>query len=196
MGMFDTIVCKYKLPLPNDPKGYAGSSEFQTKDLHCVLDIYLIDENGQLFVQRRESEWIEGNPKGKSFLEKTGHIKTIRTWLESVNDTCTIEFYDYQHSNNTECDYSITYEAIFDCGKIKSVELIGFEAWSNSERKRKDVEFKEKLRKWDEFRKTRRYKYLLNPYNKCLKFICDFLYKNFNFIATSIRKMHNFLMIK
>lgn len=194
--MYDTIICKYKLPTPDDPKGYTESYNFQTKDFYNALDSYLIDENGQLFIECRETEWVNGNPNGKNFFEKTGHLKTIKTWLEPVNNTCTVEFYDYQHSNDTEYDYSITYKAIFDCGKIKNIELIKFEAWLNLERKQKDIEFREKLQKWDEFKKTRRYKYILNPYNKFLKFICNFLYKKFNFIANQVWKIHNLLMIK
>ena len=37
MGMYDSIICKYPLPMPEDPKGYTGSREFQSKDLDCAL---------------------------------------------------------------------------------------------------------------------------------------------------------------
>ena len=50
--MYDTVICKYPLPMPDDPKGYAGSDDFQTKDLDLALATYIIDENGQLFIHR------------------------------------------------------------------------------------------------------------------------------------------------
>lgn len=182
--------------MPDDPKGYTGSHGFQTKDFDCSLDIYIIDENGQLFIERRETEWVEGDPKAKSLLQKFGYAKTIKTWAEPVNKTCTVQFYDYLNSNNTDHDYWIVYETFITEGKIKCVELINFEATPNGERKKKDIEFFNKLRKWDEFKKTRRYKYLLNPYNKCLKFVCDNLYNFFYSASSRVRRVHNFLMIK
>jgi hypothetical protein len=171
MGMYNSVDCQYPLPMPDDPKGYTGSFGFQTKDFECALDIYIIDKDGQLFIEQRESEWIEGDPNGKNFLEKSGYAKTVKTWLEPLNDTCTIQFYDYSHSNNTDYDYWIVYDAIFINGKLSEVKLTTFEATANSERKKKDTEFHNKLRERDNFRKTRRYKYLFNPYNKCIRFL-------------------------
>ncbi len=37
--MYDDIVCKYPLPLPEDTKGYIPNG-FQTKDLDNALDCY------------------------------------------------------------------------------------------------------------------------------------------------------------
>jgi hypothetical protein len=165
MGMYDSIDCKYELPMPDDPKGYTGSHGFQTKDFECALDVYIIDKDGQLFIERRETEWVEGNPKAQSLLEKFGYAKTIKTWLEPLNRTCTVQFYDHIDSNKTDYDYWIVYEAFFVNGRINCIELINFEAVENSERKKKDKEFQNKLRRWAEFTKTRRYKYLFNPYN-------------------------------
>ena len=72
MGMYDSINCEYPLPMPEDPKGYTGAFGFQTKDFDCALDIYIINKEGQLLVERRETEWVEGNPSGKTFWEKAG----------------------------------------------------------------------------------------------------------------------------
>ena len=194
--MYDTIVCKYPLPIPDDPKGYTGSDDFQTKDLDLSLSNYTIDENGQLFVHRFEGEWEPGNKDADSFIGKLGYFKTTKKWLEQLNTTITVVFYDYQQSNNTDYDYWIVYDAVFIEGKIKDIKLTTFEATPNSERKKKDIEFQNKLRKWDDFRKTRRYKYLLNPYNKILKFICDKAYKALCFLSSRVWRVHNFLMIK
>jgi hypothetical protein len=182
--------------MPDEPKGYTGSHGFQTKDLDCALDIYIIDKDGQLFLEQRETEWVEGNPNGKNFLEKSGYAKTVKTWLEPLNNTCTVQFYDYFSSNNTDYDYWIVYDAVFINGKMTEIKLTTFEAIANSERKQKDIEFQNKLREWDEFRKTRRYKYLLSPYNKALKFIFDKLHKGLSFLSSRVWRVHNFLMIK
>ena len=196
MGMYDNIECKCFLPMPDEPKGYTGSHGFQTKDLDCALDIYIIDKDGQLLLEQRETEWVEGNPSGKNFLEKSGYAKTVKTWLEPLNNTCTVQFYDYFSSNNTDYDYWIVYDAVFINGKVTDIKLNTFEATANSERKQKDIEFQNKLREWDEFRKTRRYKYLLSPYNKILKFIFDKLHKVLSFLSSRVWRVHNFLMIK
>ena len=55
MGMFDTILCKVSLPMPDDPKGYSGSSSFQTKDFDCALDNYIIDENNNLLIVQTDA---------------------------------------------------------------------------------------------------------------------------------------------
>jgi hypothetical protein len=196
MGMYNSVDCQYPLPMPEDPKGYTGSHGFQTKDFECALDVYIIDKDGQLLIERRDTEWIEGDPNGEGFLSKMGHLKTIKTWLEPLTNTCTIQFYDYFSSNNTDYDYWIVYDAVFIEGKMKDITLTTFEATPNSERKKKDIEFHEKMREWGEFRKTRRYKYFLNPYNKIIKFICDKVYKALCFLSSRVWRVHNFLRIK
>ena len=171
MGMFDTMICKYSLPMPDDLKGYIGSDNFQTKDLDLALSLYIIDENGQLFVERHEGEWIEGNKDSKSIFEKMGHFKTTKRWLEQLNITTTVAFYDYQQSDNTDYDYMIEYEAVFIGGKISSVKLINFEANENAKRKISDAEYDRKNKEDYEFRQTWQYKYFVKPYNKTISYI-------------------------
>ena len=168
--MYDSIICKYPLPMPDDPKGYTGSEDFQTKDLDLALSSYDIDENGQLFIHRYEGEWEQGNENSNSPIGKLGYYKITKKWLEQLNSTITIIFYDYQHSQNTDYDYFIEYEAVFVNGKITSVKLITFEAKNNAERKRKDIEFNEKLKKHHEFIKTWKYKYFVKPYNNIISY--------------------------
>lgn len=171
MGMYDTIVCKYPLPVPDDPKGYSGSDDFQTKDLDQSLATYTIDENGQLFIHRYEGEWEPGNKDSDSFIGKLGYFKTTKTWQEQLNTTTTIVFYDYQQSDKTDYDYSIDYEAVFVEGKLSSIKLIKFETHENAARKKKDIEFEEQLKKHREFIKTWKYKYFVRPYNKSISFV-------------------------
>ena len=169
--MYDTIICEYPLPMPDDPKGYTGSHDFQTKDLDLALSSYDIDENGQLFIHRYEGEWIEGNKNSESLFERMSHFKTTKRWLEELNITTTIVFYDYQHSQNTDYDYFIEYEAVFIDGKMTSIKLIKFEAKDNAERKKRDIEFDKKLEKHHEFIKTWKYKYFVKPYNRTISYI-------------------------
>ncbi len=49
MGLFDTVTCEYRLPTPAHQ-----DLEFQTKDLECLLDHYVVTRDGRLI--RRGSE--------------------------------------------------------------------------------------------------------------------------------------------
>ena len=169
--MYDSIVCKYPLPMPDDPKGYTGSDDFQTKDFDQSLATYTIDGNGQLFIHRFEGEWEPGNKDSDSFIGKLGYFKTTKTWQEQLNTTTTIVFYDYIHSENTDYDYLIEYEAVFVVGKITSVKLTEFTATHNAERKKKDEEYDIRLQEHRKFVKTYRYKYFVRPYNQTISFI-------------------------
>ena len=169
--MYDTIICEYPLPMPDDPKGYTGSDDFQTKDFDQSLTTYTIDKNGQLFIHRFEGEWEPGNKDSDSFIGKLGYFKTTKTWQEQLNTTTTIVFYDYIHSENTDYDYLIEYEAVFVVGKITSVKLTEFTATHNAERKKKDEEYDIRLQEHRKFVKTYRYKYFVRPYNQTISFI-------------------------
>ena len=169
--MYDTIICEYPLPMPDDPKGYTGSDDFQTKDFDQSLATYTIDKNGQLFIHRFEGEWEPGNKDSDSFIGKLGYFKTTKTWQEQLNTTTTIVFYDYIHSENTDYDYLIEYEAVFVVGKMTSVKLTEFTATHNAERKKKDEEYEIRLQEHRKFAKTRRYKYFVRPYNQTISFI-------------------------
>ena len=193
--MYNSVDCHYPLPMPEDPKGYTGSHGFQTKDFECALDVYVIDKDGQLLIERRDSEWIEGDPNGKSFLDKMGHVKTIKTWLEPLTNTCTIQFYDFIDSNKTDYDYFITYEAVFINGKISSVKIINFEANENAKRKIRDAEFAKKNKENYQFRQTWQYKYFVKPYNRVISFIFFKTIKVLSFLSTMLYKIERNIRI-
>ena len=188
MGMYDSIICKYPLPMPEDPKGYTGSREFQSKDLDCALSVYEIREDGSIWEEERETERVPGNKNGKSFWDKIGHLKTVKTWYEPrcLNDF--INIYDYQQNNDGDYDYDIEYSIRFENGKIVDVKIINFEAIDNASRKKLHEENEQTWRKWIEYKKTYRYKYITRPYlfigrktfyyaHKLLEKINNFLYK-------------------
>ena len=184
--MFDTVICKYPLPMPSDPKGYSGSEDFQTKDLDCGLDTYEIAANGQLSVHKREGKYIEADKEAKGLFDKIGRYEVTRTWIEPVYDTLTMEMYDYEQSDKSEYDYFIQYEVVFIDGIVDEIKLIVFEATDNAERKKKDKEFDKKLKEWYEFTKTRKYKYFVNPYNKSIKFIFRKISKILSFLSSKV----------
>jgi len=57
MGMFDYVDINYDMPTPKDAtqeqeiciKNTIAADNFQTQDLHCVLDVFYIDKNGYMY---------------------------------------------------------------------------------------------------------------------------------------------------
>jgi hypothetical protein len=184
--MYDTITCKYPLPTPNDPKGYVSSATFQTKDLDLSLNSYIIDENGQLFIERFEGEWSEGNKDSESIIGRMSQHRITKEWLEQLNITATVDFYDYQQSNDTSYDYYIKYEVILINGVANEVKLIDFEATDNAVRKKRAEESLKEREEWQRFSKTRIYKYFVCPYNKSIRFIFRKLSKILSFFSSKI----------
>ena len=193
--MYDTVICKYPLPMPSDPKGYSGSEDFQTKHLDCGLDTYEIAANGQLSVHKREGKYIEADKEAKGLFEKMGRYEVTKTWIEPVYDTLTMEMYDYEQSDKSEYDYFIQYEVVFIDGIVDEIKLIVFEATDNAERKKKDKEFDKKLKEWYEFTKTRKYKYFVNPYNKSIKFIFRKISKILSFLSSKVWTLESKFLI-
>jgi hypothetical protein len=56
MGMFDQI--KLEVPLP-DTDEVPTDTIFQTKDLECMLDDYVIASDGHLYKEKWDYDWIE-----------------------------------------------------------------------------------------------------------------------------------------
>ena len=169
MGMFDDIRCKYPLPMPENPQGYTGSQEFQTKDLDCIMDYYEIREDGSLWVEKRETEFIKGDPKGKTFSERFGQIKTLKKWFEQVNITTTILMYHYAEYNDRDYDYDVEYSVEFVGGKLNNVKLVSFNAFDNKQRKILHEKHKKELAEWYNYTQTKKYKYFWKPVGKILR---------------------------
>lgn len=170
MGMYDDIVCKYPLPLPEDTKGFVPL-RFQTKDLDNALDCYEIREDGTLWLRECEREYTEGNPDGKTWSEKFGIVKETKVWWTHVKTTRTIRMYDYNNYNDGLYDYWVEFEIVFIDGVIDKINLVKFEATDNSKRKENDRKFMEELKKNKEFESTNLYKLVVKPYNKTIWFI-------------------------
>lgn len=195
MGMFDTITCKYSLPMPEDTKGYTGSTTFQTKDLELALQEYEIREDGSFWIEERETEYVSGDPKSKSVLGRLGHIKTLKSWWEPCKITQTIEMYNYKQSDEDQYDYSIEYEVVLVDGKVSNIKLIEFETIENKTRKENDKIFYQKMKKRLNFEKKFYYKVFFKPYNRLIKFLFSNFSKLLNFLQYNMWKIERKITI-
>lgn len=175
MGMYDDIVCKYHLPLPEDTKGFHPCG-FQTKDLENALDCYEIREDGTLWLRECEREYIDGDPKGKTWSEKIGLVKETKVWWTPVKLTKSINMYTYQHGED-QYDYWVEFVIQFIDGVLQKIELKKFNATDNTKRKENNRQHIEELKKRKEFESTLFYKLFGKPFNKTIWFIANSLNK-------------------
>lgn len=181
MGLYDTIHAKIKLPQPTDPKGFNGTTHFQTKDLECCLVDYQIREDGTLW--RLDIEYTEAECKDRLF----GIEPKSSNWVFDAI-TKTIEMYDFVHSNESEYDYWIDYKVVFIKGVIDNIEISKFEATPNAERKESDRIFRENLIKRQKFSKTKAYKYLYRPYSSIVYGVTNMLASIIYFATQTLNK--------
>lgn len=180
MGMFDDIVCKYPLPLPEDTKGFK-SAGFQTEDLENALDLYEIREDGSLWLYECEREYAGGDLNGVTFSEKFGEVKEINKRWTHVKLTKTINMYTYQHGEG-EYDYWVEFVVEFVDGVINKIELKKFEANGNEERKENLRLHIEEIKKREEFESTTFYRLIGKPFNKTIWFIVYTLNSTVSFL--------------
>lgn len=166
MGMYDDIVCKYPLPLPEDTKGFHPCG-FQTKDFENALDCYEIREDGTLWLRECVREYTEGDPKGKTWSEKFGIVKETKVWWTPVKLTTTINMYTYQHGEG-QYDYWVEFVIEFVDGVLNKINLVKFETTDNSDRKESNRQHMEQLKKRKQFESTMFYRFIGKPYNKTL----------------------------
>lgn len=133
MGMFDNVVVKKDIPLPNELKSLEKNwkeYQFQTKDLdNCLLDFW-ISEEGELFEHVVEREYIPYTEKEK----KSKKISPFDMWKDviekgshdkKINHHGTITFYTYDELNE-DTDFWIEFQAYFVYGKLDKIELKEF----------------------------------------------------------------------
>ena len=146
--MFDNILVSAVHNLPELPdaviKNWSSRENvvFQTKSFKLpAMNLYSVDENGNLKVRRSESEWHEGDPNGESISDRLGYCKETESWWENSDFSGCIEFYEsYHHPDldvNLDPDFEIgkwytlgwiEYRAFFKHGKLDSdIELVNHE---------------------------------------------------------------------
>lgn len=193
MGMYDDIVCKYPLPLPEDTKGYTPQG-FQTKDLECALDLYEIREDGTLWLRDVEYEYDDGDPNGKNFYEKSPKCREVKSSWKQITLTQTIDMYNYHHTDG-EYDYSVEFRVVFIQGILNKIELIKFEAIDNADRKESARLFAEKMKLRWEFENTLRYRMIYKPYNQLIRFVFQHVCSINRYLYTNLWKWERKLTI-
>lgn len=167
MGMFDTVTWEDDRPYTQEMadaglnKGVQG---FQTKDLDCAMQYYVV-QGGKLYLQKfKHEEWVPGDPKAKSLMDRIGYLNRHDPYLDPVKLTTTIQMYDYRQSVDNRWDCWIEYEVIFNEGIVKSISLVKFTKESDFARKEQERHWKEK-RERESARWVNRFFFYTKPYH-------------------------------
>lgn len=152
MGLFDNIIFnksviqgiapevdKYLRLLRQEEVG------FQTKDLDCVLKNFFIEE-GRLFEEHIEAQWVEENGPFGGFMEPISKEK------KPCNKTCTIQAYDMLDSE--EVDIWIEIQFVFIDGFLQKTSLVEYEEMNAVIRIEREKLFQKQLAESIAFGKT------------------------------------------
>lgn len=166
MGLFDTFYFKsYKLKKSMFPNGLGEldlnelqNADYQTKDLGQTFTgyFYLKKKDGayRLFKHNIEYKWVEGNKKGKHFLDRLGCMEEVSTKEILVNDIGTNTIRVYSHFEKETNDYWVEFDLVFLENELLKVEVAKIEEESSEHRKKSDEEFRKKLKEIDDFNKS------------------------------------------
>jgi hypothetical protein len=130
MGMFDTILCKYPLPLSEllqELKETWASVDFQTKDLDCDLALYVINEAGELHEEVVEREYICYTEEELATIKPKPwnpykEIVVKNKYLKPIAHHGVINFYNSLKYSATQ-DIWVEFNAYFIYGKLDKIEL-------------------------------------------------------------------------
>jgi hypothetical protein len=121
MGMFDYLRCDYKLPING-----ANQRMYQTKDTpEQFLDLYVIDENGNLLHEDYEIE-DHSDPNAEGLMRFAGCMTRINKHLVNEDFTGEIRFYTPAvpfDKDIEDCGW-IEFSAYFVGGLLKHLEFI------------------------------------------------------------------------
>lgn len=150
--MFDTISISDTLPYTQEMKDLGldiNNHSWQTKDLDNVLSQYFI-QGGRLFLQKYKIDnWVNGDPNGKSFLDKLGYLDRKDTYLEPIYHHGEIYFYDSVRDVQDKWDCWIEFKAVFTNGGLDRYTLVKFDKEDNAERIQLYKKFKDEMRERD-----------------------------------------------
>jgi hypothetical protein len=96
MGMFDSVFIEYELPeitLEDKPVSFFPGHEFQTKDMHCMMDSYLISNEGKLLY--KEGNWFGKHDPSGSVYKDTEFHGILHFYTGIVLDNGNRYFIDY-----------------------------------------------------------------------------------------------------
>lgn len=167
MGMYDSIIIKQDLPLPEDLKSLKINWKdytFQTKDLeNCLLD-YFISEEGFLYEHIIDKEYIPYSEEER----KSKKISPWNLWKEVIEKSSrdekmdfhgTLKFYTYDQLDE-DTDFWVDFQAYFVYGKLDKIKLINFSI--DKDRRVQNEKWKEEYKKkqkhpWNVFKKYASY---------------------------------------
>jgi len=192
MGMFDNIKYNFKgnpLLVPDELhyKFYGVGHTFQTKDFDCAFDFLEVKDDGKLYVEKVEYEFVypDKKHKPKSVFDKLPKTKKISSEWQFLDITQTIEIYDFVCNNDENYDYWISYVITFVKGEVSETKLLEFKKQPNDERKKTEEKFKSEYARFEKISKTKKYKYFYKPYNKIIL-------KTFKIIRKCLEKIKSF----
>lgn len=152
MGMYDHLIVKQDLPLPEDLKSLKidwKSHTFQTKDLdNCLLD-YFISEEGFLYEHVVEREYVYYTEEER----KSKKISPWNLWKEVIEKSSRDEKIDFHGSLNfytydqldEDTDFWIDFKAYFVYGKLDKIEFLEFK--TDKERRARNAKWEEEYKK-------------------------------------------------
>ena len=146
--MFDYISVSDKLPFNQEMKDLGldiNNHVWQTKDLDNTLSTYDIQGN-RLFEHRyKVNKFITGDPKAGTYMDRMGHMERDELYYEPIIHHGEIYFYDYVNDVQGKWDCWIEFKAIFTNGCLDRYELVNFEKTDNTERKKLEENWKQKI---------------------------------------------------
>ena len=123
MGMFDNIKCEAPLPLNKKlAKQFENvdftQQSFQTKDLDCLLNHYVIDKKGYIRAEITHGKHIKKKkPKGHTGVWLPYDFKVERIELKKIKHTGDVNFYDHIEDSKGD-QYWLEFKATFLKGKM------------------------------------------------------------------------------
>ena len=148
MGLYDTIKCKFPLPVPEDRQELTKADfntifTFQTKNLGRGLSNYEIREDGTMWKEEfgivlvpyteKEKEELQRHPTGLWFDTYIDgkYERTNKTWVRYNPHNLVVEMYDLYFSGYDDdlClknDYWIKYSVEFRESVVVDIKLLEF----------------------------------------------------------------------
>jgi len=149
---------------------------FQTKDLECALDFYVIEEDGTLWHEEYDTE-DRSNPNAKGFERFSGCATKVNQRMVRMRDyTGKILLYSFitfsEHGKmNLKNDYWIEWSLVFVDGVVKTVKLERFEGTDNTEHRKRNAEMHEEFRKHKELHSRWYMKYGYRYYDRLIHYV-------------------------
>ena len=147
MGMFDSIIVKAALPLPKELESKnidLKNHVFQTKDLENCLLQYFISEDGFLYEEVVEYDYIpyteeEKKNKNYKFWNIWKDVVEKNRYNKKIEHHGTIMFYD-SFELSEEKDFWVDYKAYFVYGKLDKIEISNTEVTKSLKLHNKECE--------------------------------------------------------